>query len=125
MSARFVSSRELIRTAAERWDRQYERHIKDGRLLVSGKSAGDISKALHALDPETASSDDVAEIIGNRSWTQKWCSICQEYCESAIEIGDDYPRYLCRPCIEKLPSMFVDPQVSDARSRSPDSTITK
>ena len=78
-----LNERHQVRTVAEKWRTQHGTgtYVADKR----GRMVGD---ELAALDPETATADDVAEIIGNRSWVDK--SICHE-CGAetwdAVEVG--------------------------------------
>jgi hypothetical protein len=66
-----------------------------------------VGAELAALNPETATADEVAEIIGNPSWARpKKCGECG--CETwrIVEIGEtpDYEShtaYLCRECLLK------------------------
>ena len=71
-----ITERSQIREIASTWRRQYPMGTyRDKRDVIYGRLA--------RLDPETATTDDVAAIIGNSSWTDE--RVCHE-CK-----GDDLP----------------------------------
>lgn len=86
-----ILEREMIRTVVARWDRQYP----EGRTKESA--------ALHALDNNTATSEQVEKIIGNQSWTKHICDECGEYAIPVIRFGkySESNFVLCGPCIGK------------------------
>jgi hypothetical protein len=96
---RLLTVRQCIRTVAERWRYQYP-----GPQNVQG-TRGDTWRALQALDVETATAEDVAQIIGNDSWTSIKCNACgRDDCEMAVEVGElpDYETMtatLCAGCL--------------------------
>ena len=104
---KIVTSRPLIRRAAASWKRQYYslgwNNIRAGAALDSE----DTYKALMALDVDKATAEDVATIIGNKSWSYYFCSECAEYTEKAIEVGGpDDSCYICKNCISQCHAMF-------------------
>ena len=93
-----VTQRDLIQTVAKRWRDQYW----DSRDLDKSRKA----LALTRLDKDTASADDVAQIVGNKSWTQLLCDECGTEVESVVCIGGKpevgrKSRYICKPCLKK------------------------
>lgn len=99
---RVLTERDAIRTVAERWKQQYLVG-GDWKRVLNGKSDA-IHARLAALDVETATAADVAEVVGNTSWVGPTCDGCGEYVAWAVEVGDapDYESrtaVLCAPCL--------------------------
>ena len=99
---RLISERTLIREVASRWDYQYPKAIG---------ARGDTSKALHALNAETATAAEVNAIIGNDSWTTiPDCDECNQKVLEVVEVGEE-PDYesstarLCKECLKKAISL--------------------
>jgi len=68
----------------------------------------EISEALDALDGNTATEDEIANIIGNRMWTSLRCDECGKESEKVMvvgfplldgEIGE--PIQICEECLKK------------------------
>lgn len=93
------------RGVAERWLSQY-RNKCDGRWprIVSG-SAEEIYNRLLDLG-DTPSIKEVADVIGNKSWSYISCDGCGEYVEVAVEIGVEGETY-CRNCIAGAHEAFA------------------
>jgi hypothetical protein len=85
------------RTVSRRWKSLYFSAI-DGWRKCQGGSA-EIYKALVDLG-ETATIEQIDDVVGNPSWTHFICQECCEYVLEVIELGDDASIF-CRPCIEK------------------------
>ena len=94
---KLITERDLIMGVAEAWSRQY------------AKASGDkavIKKMLQALDKETATGEDVKDIIGNYSWTRIMCNECGQYSTLVVQVGQE-PDYesntadLCAECLTK------------------------
>lgn len=88
-----LNERNTIRAVATRWAEQYP------------KDKLDIRAKLEALDPETASADDVEAIIGNRSWIGPFrCDECGKEAPEVVQLGED-PYYesstasVCADCL--------------------------
>lgn len=100
-----ITERDMIRSVAERWRGQYAGDLR-GRF---GKTA----RQLDALDVEHASADDVATIIGNRSWTEVACDGCGDKATTAVQVGAE-PDYesstavLCPTCLRKAVALLPD-----------------
>lgn len=103
---KLICDRTGVRDVARRWDEQYKHYDSDAKV-ASGKTFSAISKELHALDPESATADDVAKIIGNRTWAGVyWCDECKGQVKVAMQVGAE-PDYesatatVCGPCLRK------------------------
>jgi hypothetical protein len=93
-----ITKKDLIRGVANRWRVQYPKGIWD----ASGKD--EIYDQLKALDLSTATEDDIAQIIGNRSWTSIKCDGCGEQVDAIVKLGqpEDYESRtvdLCPLCV--------------------------
>lgn len=66
-----ITRRDKIRGVADAWFEQY----KNSKPPFMGDSKEKLF-ALIALDKEAATADDVAEIIGNYTWTDLTCRRC-------------------------------------------------
>lgn len=114
---KLTTQRDLIRAIATRWRRQYEPFTYDDKPLFSVRNGyrqpipkKAIAEKLDALDKETATPADVAEIIGNESWTRLTCDECGKDTDSVLTVGQepDYESHtasLCRSCVEQASSI--------------------
>lgn len=98
---KLLTEREQIRSVAAEWKRQYP----DG-------SCDAVYKQLSGLDVETATADDVAAIIGNRSWvTEHECDQCGRRTWNIVMVGAE-PDYesstacMCAPCLRSALSLL-------------------
>jgi hypothetical protein len=90
-----MDSRRLILRVAERWRAQYPDAHAD-KLVIQ--------RALEALDPATATAEEVEAIIGNKSWTTEMCDVCEEHVYQWLILGEprDYESAtvnICRTCL--------------------------
>ncbi len=78
---RIITERTQIREVSKRWDRQYpqESAAHDKRVI------GD---RLRRLDLETATADEVAAIVGNRTWAERQACDC-EPCMTSDGYGNE------------------------------------
>lgn len=92
-----ISQRQLILNVCNKWRKQYEpfdKHYPDKRTIYEN---------LKKLDLETCSAKDVADAIGNSTWTRMTCSECRKDVDWVIQVGQE-PDYesetanLCRDC---------------------------
>jgi len=102
------TTRAHIREVAARWRVQYPSNT----LLFGGAHSGDIYKRLLALDPEAATEEDVAAIIGNSGWTRIDCDGCEKSVKAAVQVGappdyDSATALLCAECI-RVASALLD-----------------
>lgn len=116
-----ITQRMLIRAVAAKWRKQYE-PFKNYAPLFSARmglshdlTKRQIAEKLDAIDGETATADDVANIIGSRSWTRLECHECNRDVDAVVEVGEapDYESrtaQLCRECAEKAASIWLNAQ---------------
>lgn len=95
-----ISERKQVREVAASWQASYGR-----RHWANDPEKQAIGLKLQALDPETATAAQVAEIIGNESWVKK--TACHE-CGSAdwnnVQLGQepDYESHTATICLDCL-----------------------
>ena len=76
---KLISIRSQIKEVSDRWKESYLGHT------WMGQNKKEIFDKLKKLDPETATKEDVANIVGNYSWAkEKQCYECGEYFETVI-----------------------------------------
>jgi hypothetical protein len=103
---RLITQRDLIAGVAAAWERQYYHRGGSGcdaqwSWTMNGDSAT-IYRQLAALDPATATLEQVERIVGNRSWTRLDCDGCEAEVTEAVEVADndgDWSTTLCRACL--------------------------
>jgi hypothetical protein len=110
---RVVGVRESIRGVAELFRQQHGRDFDSVAHWNPRQTKCQIYDALRALNAETATSKDVAAIIGNDAWIGERCDFCGVKPEWWFELGDepDYEaRYLyaCPPCLEYLAAIAME-----------------
>ena len=97
---KLLTERTLIREVAQRWAEQYS-----DAYWRKDKEKQDIGRRLKALDPERATASDVADIIGNDSWTRiDHCEECgAENIPAAVRLADTTSGAtdICLPCLRK------------------------
>ena len=105
---RTVTARDRIREAPEKWRLTYFRNEKWREVTLgvgrTKQSAKAIYDRLGELDTRVASRDDVANIIGNRTWTNIECDECgeDELSEAVIvAVSSEARATLCRPCLQR------------------------
>lgn len=97
---KLLDEKSQINDVADRWIAQYGHgtYCSDTR----GRHVG---KELLAINKESATASDVAEIIGNNSWVcEKSCSECGAESWNIVQIGEepDYESHtanICRDCL--------------------------
>lgn len=109
-----ITTIDLIRGVAEKWRRQYapfdETHVvlfsaRHGHTELRPKRV--IYEELLALDPETATAEDVNRIIGNDTWTSPVCEECGSITDAVVVVeGEDANVSLCFPCVEKAHTLM-------------------
>lgn len=125
---KLITERTQVREVAKRWANSYPENGPYGR--DPQKQA--ITKALAALDVETATAADVAAIIGNDSWCcpQK-CHECGAVVDVAVQVGEE-PDYesntatLCFACVENALALMGPNVGGEARlaAHQPSQTTT-
>lgn len=86
--------RASTRGVVERWSRQYP----------ADKGVGghhDTTRKLAAM-PLTATPNELAAVIGNKSWTHLSCAGCRDYADVAVQVGDSDGALLCLDCISEM-----------------------
>lgn len=99
---RIITTRSLIREVADRWAFQYPPSVCRG----NHPDKFETYKKLLILDKETATPQDLVDIIGNSSWTSLQCDECSQDVEAVIELGEE-PGWesrtarICPSCMRK------------------------
>jgi hypothetical protein len=83
------------------WIRQYGKNEKRGILHKLQKLKG------------VGTPKEIADIIGNDSWTSLDCSECGEKVGDVIVLGEpqdyeSYTAYICKKCLTKAVKMFLN-----------------
>lgn len=60
---------------------------------------GKIRRALDAIDPAAMTPDQVAQIIGNKSWSHISCDECGQYGERGVSLGEYDAKTYCTSCL--------------------------
>ena len=99
---RLMDERNQIRFAISDWIRSYGLD----RTYAADKRGRMVGTELQALDPDKATREEVAEIIGNDNRvSQTRCSECGVKSWGIVEVGEfDFDcdsTYLCESCLEK------------------------
>ena len=95
-----LSERNQVRTVANRWRRQYGAGTYGGDKRVRM-----VGNELAALNAETATAAEVAEIVGNGSWVCKnICHECGAETWDAVQVGQppDYESCTATICADCL-----------------------
>ena len=93
---KFLNERNQVRTVAARWKQQ-----------CHGTAYQPIGPLLAALDPETATAEDVAAIIGHYSWVNSGqCNECGVRSWQLVQLGEEpnyesCTAYICLPCLQQ------------------------
>ena len=107
---RVITTRERIATVAERWKKQYY-HGSNGWIFTTSGPSNDVYKQLRTL-PESATEQDVIDIIGNTSWTRLTCDECGANVASLIIIGqppdiESDTAAVCLDCLQKATALLA------------------
>lgn len=102
-----VHRRDIIRGVRKRWLDQYKHYANDDPLgWKKDHTAGQIRKALAALDLETCSVADVDKAIGTTGWADNKCNECDKNFPVILQLGQT-PEYearwwnICLSCLNK------------------------
>ena len=116
MTMRLINERENVRGVAERWKSQYCHGDGSWSTTINGDT-GMVYKRLAALDIETATASQVAEIIGNNTWAGPGdCNECGQSRNVLVELGQD-PDYesatarICEDCLRKALALVTSSHV--------------
>ncbi len=104
-----VTTRGQIRTVLERWYQTY-RHDIENPPKWSPLDKEAVHIGLCAMNPETATADEINRIIGNTGWIDITCTECRKDVERALEVypndGESAATYLCRECLARARDMM-------------------
>ena len=88
---------------AARWREQYEERLS--RWYDDNKK--EIYKKLLALG-ENPDREDVAKIVGNKSWSYLTCDGCQESEAALVSIGEYEAKNYCKTCLAESNQIAKD-----------------
>lgn len=100
---KLLSKQEQVRSLAQRWRKRYP---DPGFRLLGGRTAGEVAAKLAALDPETATAEDVRAAGVNWVVAPQRCDECREESWDCVELGEE-PDYesctarICEGCLRK------------------------
>jgi hypothetical protein len=99
MRAKYVSVKvATTRDVAQKWRNQYYRG--DAWVSTAFGDAGLIYKSLCLLGANPGR-DEVAAVVGNKSWSYICCDGCNEYHAKLAGIGEDDPKSYCKTCLRE------------------------
>ena len=105
----FINERYWVRNIAARWRKQYV-----GTVFATPDKI-EIMRRLDALDPNTATADEVDAIIGNATWTTQPCTLCRMKKREVVVFGTGYdPASLCVDCESKLHDFVTSSMCGEA-----------
>jgi len=96
---KLFTKQEKIKNIVKRWKYQYPKDKKD------------ITEKLIQANPTTE--DEIAKIIGNRTWTTNRCDECGEDKDVLIQLGQE-PDYesstacICLNCLKKALKLIIN-----------------
>ena len=100
---RVITKSWLIADVANQWKNQY---FTRGRGWLTYRGEARVTWQRLKELPPTATEDDVAAIIGNRSWTRSECDECGEDVQILVQLGEE-PNWesataeICVSCLRK------------------------
>jgi hypothetical protein len=105
---KIITIRDVIKSVPERWARTYDNRC-DPITPTGGRDAvmpAEIQRRLDALDMATCTKQAVDDAIGNESWTELKCDLCDLQSPLVVRVGAE-PDYdvrwidLCPMCLAK------------------------
>lgn len=105
---KILTPRDKILNVAEEWKMQYLKADGSWPVTLSGSSELTYKKLL-ALNPETATKEEVDNIIGKTDWTSYFCDECDKPSGYVVQLGkfivsiDQAERQMiiCKDCLLK------------------------
>lgn len=100
------TERDQVHTVSRRWHAAYQSDQWGADKVLIGN-------ALAALDPEVASAEDVARIIGNPTWAEpQACDECKTRSWDVVRVGEepDYESrttYVCGACLRRALALLA------------------
>lgn len=87
---RVVSRRDRFKDIADRWQAQYP----EGRNGINEK--------LYDMDMDIVSRHEIDSLIGNSSWTELCCDICELDRDAVVSVPREYDnaQYVCGECAQ-------------------------
>jgi len=105
---KIITRRQAIATVAARFEKQYALRMMETGSRKDRKPWGEIHAELKKLDPKTATEQDVADIIGNTSWTELTCDQCKQPADAIARFtSPDATTDICKACIDKTKAAFT------------------
>lgn len=96
-----LKQEDLCKDIAERWKAQYPENRE-----VMGAWTDDVLHKLEALEGH-GSPEQIAEAIGNPSWTILGCSLCRAQVSKVVLFDyDSCTVYLCEGCVNNMKGLF-------------------
>lgn len=97
------TSVDLCHEIAENWYANYRSYINNRAIFGTNFDYYGIWEKLKALQGQ-GTPEQIAEIIGNDSWTTMGCSLChkQKLTEWLVGIVHDYATVICFDCVGNL-----------------------
>ena len=108
MIMRVLSEREMVKQAIHNWVSSYG----TDRTYGADKRGRKVGAELLAMDQDSATAEQVQEIIGNESWARKArCNNCGSVTWDLVELGEprDYESAtacVCRDCLTEALRML-------------------
>ena len=99
MKPYILTRKAIIATAADRFKAQYKSRL--GTIAWDGMSYAQKFAQLDAAKTK----DEINEAIGNRSWTDLWCSECGKNVASVAVFdvnGGEYEFRVCKSCCDEV-----------------------
>jgi hypothetical protein len=102
-----------VKGIAARWKAQYIDRLGSDWTFANGRKAVDIYQQLLALHDDTATSKDIAAIIGNNAWAgPSDCHECGRSVERTVEIGqppdcESHTAQVCEECLRKALALIT------------------
>jgi hypothetical protein len=105
---KIITERDIILKVPAKWKQQYDLHFRNGNWPQDKR---DIYNNLLKLDFNTCTQADVAQVIGNKSWTGLKCDECKKDVDWVLHLGDepDYESntvYVCKECVKKAAELL-------------------
>ncbi len=102
---KLITIKSQILEVVDNWYKSYAGFLR-------GSDKDEIYKKLKKLDLQTATAEEVADIIGNPSWACKQkCTECNDYSNEVIELGEkpdweSATTWICKKCLRKAVTLI-------------------
>lgn len=88
------TGRSIIKGVADAWDHQYPPNGAHSQRHL------DIGVALRKLNLARVTAKQIDDLIGNGSWTHRWCHECSTYTTRGVVFGSSENETFCILCAE-------------------------